>query len=76
MRATWPIQAAGLVFTQRFSVIPQDLSHQGRSGQLRKISPLPGFDPRTVQLVGSRYTYYATRSLHSGGSWFKSRDEY
>ena len=31
----------------------------GRSGQLRKISPLPGFDPRTVQPVASRYTDYA-----------------
>jgi hypothetical protein len=29
---------------------------QGRSGWLRKISPLPGFDPRTVQPVKSRYT--------------------
>ena len=29
---------------------------QGRSGQLRKISPLPGFDPRTVQPVASRFT--------------------
>ena len=29
---------------------------QGRSGQVRKISPPPGFDPRTVQHVGSRYT--------------------
>jgi hypothetical protein len=34
---------------------------QGRSGQVRKISPLPGFDPRTVQPVDSRYTDYATR---------------
>jgi hypothetical protein len=34
---------------------------QGRSGQVRKISPLPGFDPRTVQPVASRYTDYATR---------------
>ena len=25
-------------------------------GQVRKISPTPGFDPRTVQLVASRYT--------------------
>jgi hypothetical protein len=24
---------------------------QGRSGQVRKISPLPGFDPRTVHVV-------------------------
>ena len=34
---------------------------QGRSGQVRKISPPPGFDSRTVQPVGSRYTDYATR---------------
>jgi len=29
--------------------------HQGRSGQARKISPPPGFDPRTVQPVASPY---------------------
>ena len=34
---------------------------QSRSGQLRRISPPPGFDPRTVQLVASRYTDCATR---------------
>jgi len=34
---------------------------QGRSGQVREISHPPGFDPRTVQLVASRYTVYATR---------------
>ena len=28
---------------------------QGRSGRARKISPPPGFDPRTVQPVASRY---------------------
>ena len=33
---------------------------QGRSGQVRKISPPPGFDPRTVQPVASRYTDYST----------------
>jgi len=33
---------------------------QGRSGRLQKISPPPGFDPRTVQLVVSRYTDWAT----------------
>jgi hypothetical protein len=32
---------------------------QGRSGRVLKISPPPGFDPRTVQLVASRYTDYA-----------------
>ena len=31
---------------------------QDRSGQVRKISPPPGFDPRTVQPVASRYTDY------------------
>ena len=34
---------------------------QGRSGQVRKISPPPGFDPRTVQPVASHYTNYATQ---------------
>ena len=29
---------------------------QGQSGWLRKISPPPGFDPRTDQPVASRYT--------------------
>jgi len=29
---------------------------QSRSGQVRKISPPPGLDPRTVQSVASRYT--------------------
>ena len=33
---------------------------QGRSGQVRKISPPPGFDPRTVQPVASRYIDWAT----------------
>jgi hypothetical protein len=32
---------------------------QGRYGQVRKISPPPGFDPPTVQSVGSRYTDWA-----------------
>ena len=36
---------------------------QCRSGQVRKISPPPGFDPRTVQPVGSRYTDCATRPI-------------
>ena len=35
---------------------------QGRSGRVRKISPPPELDPRTVQPVASRYTNYATRS--------------
>ena len=28
---------------------------KGRSGRVRKISPPPGFDPRTIQPVASRY---------------------
>ena len=32
---------------------------QGRSGRVRKILPPPGFDPRTVQPVASRYTDWA-----------------
>ena len=32
---------------------------QGRSGRVGKISPPPGFDPRTVQPVESRYTDWA-----------------
>jgi hypothetical protein len=36
---------------------------QGRSGGARKISPLPGFDPRTVQPVASRYTDWANPAL-------------
>jgi hypothetical protein len=34
---------------------------QGRSGHVRKISPPPGFDPRTVQPVASSYTDWTTR---------------
>jgi len=32
---------------------------KGRSGQVRKISPPPGFDSQTFQPVVSRYTNYA-----------------
>ena len=33
--------------------------HLGQSGRVRKISLPPGFDPRTVHSVGSRYTDWA-----------------
>ena len=33
---------------------------QGRTGRVRKVSPLLGSDPRTLQPVASRYTDYAT----------------
>jgi hypothetical protein len=37
---------------------------QGRSGRVRKISPIPGFDPPTVKLVASRYTDHAVPALY------------
>jgi hypothetical protein len=33
---------------------------QGRSGRVLTVSPPTGFEPRTVQLVASRYTDWAT----------------
>jgi hypothetical protein len=37
----------------------------GLSGRVRIMSPPPGFDPRTVQLVTSRYTDYAIPANHA-----------
>jgi hypothetical protein len=43
----------------------------GRSGRVLENSPPPGFDPRTVQPVASRYTDWAipthARLLEGGG---------
>ena len=49
---------------------------QDRSGQVRKISPPPGFDPQTVQPVASRYTGYATRpaDIYNSGPIFSLHD--
>ena len=44
---------------------------QGWSGQVRKISPPPGFDPRTVQPVASRYTDWAARPT----GWMLGKDQ-
>jgi hypothetical protein len=41
---------------------------QGRSGQVRKISPPPGFDPPTNQSVAIRYTDWAIPA--HGGKWY------
>jgi len=41
---------------------------QSRSGRVRKTSTPPGFDPRTVQPVASRYTDCAIPALH-GTHW-------
>jgi hypothetical protein len=38
-----------------------------QSEQVRKISPLPGFDPRTVRPLAGRYTDYATRPTYREG---------
>ena len=38
---------------------------QGRSGPVRKASPPPGFDPRTVQPVASRYNDWAIPAAKS-----------
>jgi len=37
---------------------------------VRKISPLPEFDPRTVQPVTSRYTDWATQALVDSSTEF------
>jgi hypothetical protein len=44
---------------------------QGRSGRVRKISPPPGFDPRTVQLVASRCPGLNVR--HTGYFYLQSK---
>ena len=44
---------------------------QGRSGQVRKISPPSGLDLRTVQPAASRYTDYATRPTRLFKDYFK-----
>ena len=49
-------------FYRRLSVL------QARSGQVREISPTPGFDPRTVQPVASRHTGRATRLTWPSGA--------
>jgi hypothetical protein len=41
----------------------------GQSGRMRKISHLPGFDPRTFQPVASRYTDWAIPAHHNGKEW-------
>jgi hypothetical protein len=44
---------------------------QDRSGLVRKISPPPGFDPRTVRPVVSRYTDSATRPTQNIQSYIQ-----
>jgi hypothetical protein len=37
----------------------------GRSGRMRKISPSPGFDPRTFLPVASRYTEWSNSAQYT-----------
>jgi len=39
----------------RYTMYRKLCESQSKSGRVRKISPPPGFDPRTVQPVASRY---------------------
>ena len=39
----------------KFSFYRRPDESQGRSGRVRKIAPLPGFDSRTAQPIASRY---------------------
>ena len=47
---------AALSLENRYPIYRKLVGPQGRSGQVRKISSPPGFDPRTVNPVASRYT--------------------
>jgi len=49
---------------------------QGRSGKVRKISPPPWFDPRTVQPIVSHYTDWATGPQHFTIQSFLSYEAY
>jgi len=47
----------------RYPLYRKLVGPQGRSGRVSKISPPPGFDPRTVHSVASRYIYYVMRLI-------------
>jgi len=49
---------------------------QGRSGLVQKISPPPGFDPRTVQPVASRCTDYVIPALYTNWYVVKIRENF
>ena len=46
----------------RYPLYRRLVGSQGRSGRVHKISPPPGFDPRTVRPVANRDTDYAIHS--------------
>jgi hypothetical protein len=45
---------------------------QGRSGRVRKISPLTGIDPRTVQPLASRYTDWVVPKYTRLCIWYET----
>jgi len=55
--------AALLSGKTRYLLYRRLIGPQGRSGRIRKISPPPGFDPRTVQPLASRYNDWAISAL-------------
>jgi len=55
----------------RYSLYRRLGGPQGRSGQMRKISHPPGFDPLTIQPVASRYTDYATWPTKYNSLYYK-----
>ena len=55
----WPKQSPGRFpggKAARYPLYRRMCGPQGLSGRVRKISPPPGFDPGTLQLVASPYT--------------------
>jgi len=50
---------------QRHTSAALSIVPEAGSRRVQKISPLPGFDRRTVQPVASRYTYWAIAAQSS-----------
>jgi len=57
--------------TTRYKLCRRLGGPNGRSGRLRKTSPPPGFDPRSVQLVASRYTNCEARPTIQTVDWLR-----
>jgi hypothetical protein len=55
--------AAALGKETRYALYRSLGGPQGLSGRMQNISALPGFDPRTVEPVLSRYTNWAILAL-------------
>ena len=62
--ARWPIPCRFPPGNTRYPLYRRLGGAQGRSGRVRKMSPPPGFDPRTVQPVASRYTDWPLPALN------------